>query len=361
MGVHPLETNPFDPAGIPSQVDTVLGEFLASKAKHASGAWMPTEITDVLRSFMLTGGKRLRPALCIAGWYAAGGPGDAAPILRVAASLEMFHAFCLIHDDIMDHSAVRRGRPTVHRTLAANHRHNRSPAAADALGTGAAILVGDLALAWSDELIHTANLTSAQLTDILPLIDTMRTEVMYGQYLDLTTTGQPTADPERALTIALYKTAKYTVERPLHIGAALAGADEALRIALSAYALPVGEAFQLRDDLLGVYGHPARTGKPRTDDLREGKHTALIALALRQADEAQGRLLRELLGNPALEEDGANRLRRVLTATGAPAAVEHLIQARCKQAEQALQRAAFPTDVARVLRELARRATARTA
>ncbi|MFD3657856.1 polyprenyl synthetase family protein [Streptomyces sp. NPDC058620] len=360
MGVHPPLAKAFDPADVPSQVNKILGEFLSVKAEQASDGRMPLEVTDVLRDFLLTGGKRLRPALCIAGWYAAGGPGDVAPVLSVAASLEMFHAFCLIHDDVMDHSAVRRGRPTVHRALAAHHGHNRSPAVADALGAGAAILLGDLALAWSDELVHTADLTSAQMADVLPLIDTMRTEVMYGQYLDLTTTGQPTDDPDRALTIALYKTAKYTIERPLHIGAALAGADDALRVVLSAYALPIGEAFQLRDDLLGVYGHPARTGKPRTDDLRAGKHTVLIAIALRRADEAQGRLLRELLGNPALEEDGANRLRRVLTATGAPAAVEHLIQARCEQAEQALAQAPFPDSVSRVLRELARHATART-
>ncbi|GGV57712.1 polyprenyl synthetase family protein [Streptomyces spectabilis] len=143
----------------------------------------------------------------------------------------------------MDASATRRGKPTVHHTLTARHIDGRTQAAARRLGTGTAILIGDLALTWSDELLHTADLTHAQLRAVLPLINAMSTEVMYGQYLDLLATGAPTTDLDHALTIIRYKTAKYTCERPLHTGATLAGASADLLATLSQFALPLGEAF----------------------------------------------------------------------------------------------------------------------
>ncbi|MFI1801175.1 polyprenyl synthetase family protein [Streptomyces sp. NPDC020379] len=348
-------------ATVRTRIDGFLDDFLTHKTHTADTQKMPGEVPRTLHDFLFAGGKRLRPLLCVAGWHAAGGHGNPAPTFQVAASLEMFHAFALIHDDVMDNSATRRGRPTVHRQLAARHQNGRSTATADHLGAGAAILIGDLALAWSDELLHTAGLTPKQLRAVLPLIDTMRTEVMYGQYLDLAAAGTLTDDVELALTIVRYKTAKYTVERPLHVGAALAGADAPVRAALSAFALPVGEAFQLRDDLLGVYGNPATTGKPCTDDLREGKHTALTALAFRRASQDQRKSLTGLFGDADLDEESCDRLRGILTATGARAAVEQMIQSRCEQAEQALARAPFPPAARHALHALARAATGRTA
>lgn len=187
----------------------------------------------------------------------------------------------------------------------------------------------------------------------------MRSEVMYGQYLDVTAAGRPTGDMEQALCIARYKTAKYTVERPLHIGAALAGAPPAVREALSAYALPVGEAFQLRDDLLGVFGSPEVTGKPALDDLREGKHTVLVALALQRADALQRRTLHTLLGNPRLDETEATRIRELLITTGARAEVEKMIGTLRAQALRALETAPFPPSAVADLRRLADIATAR--
>ncbi|MEV7930825.1 polyprenyl synthetase family protein [Kitasatospora sp. NPDC088779] len=343
-----------------TQVDGILDGFLTAKARAATARYLPGEIPRILHDFLSSGGKRLRPLLCVTGWRAAGGEGDPRPVLRVAASLEMFHAFALIHDDIMDRSTTRRGHPTVHRALATLQREGRSEAAADDLGVGSAILVGDLALAWSDELLHTAGLTPGRLVRILPLIDAMRTEVMYGQYLDLASTGHPTDDVDRALAIIHYKTAKYTCERPLQIGATLAGADDELRTVLSDFALPLGEAFQLRDDLLGVYGDPDRTGKPTLDDLRDGKHTTLAALALKLATPDQVARLRRLLGDPDLTEEQAEDARRVITATGARDMVEQMIRARCAQADHALSRSTIPPAVAATLRELARAATKRT-
>ncbi|WP_372412475.1 polyprenyl synthetase family protein [Streptomyces luteireticuli] len=269
----------------------------------------------------------------------------------------MFHTFALIHDDVMDHSATRRGRPTVHRAF--TDRHSDHSHAAQ-LGASAAVLLGDLAFTWSDELLHTAGLTPVQLCAALPVMDAMRSEAMYGQYLDLLATGHPTPDVDAALRKARYKTAKYTIERPLHLGAALAGARAGIRQALTAYALPLGEAFQLRDDLLGVYGNPDRTGKPNLDDLREGKHTVLIALALQYAEPYEQRIMRALVGDPDLDEDSADRVRELLTSTGARDRVEHMIQTRHAQAQQALDYAPFPPAVTTALRDLSHAALTRT-
>ncbi|MCC2280701.1 polyprenyl synthetase family protein [Streptomyces sp. ET3-23] len=309
-------------AAVRERVDAALTEFLESKAHEAAARNHPAEVTEVLHDFVFAGGKRLRPVLCVLGWMAADGRGASAAVVQAAASLEMFHAFCLIHDDVMDRSTTRRGSPTVHRALTTRHHDHPAP---EQLGTSAAILAGDLALVWSDELLATARLTRTQLAAVRPLLDTMRTEVMYGQYLDLLATGQPTADTSTALEIIRYKTAKYTIERPLHIGATLASARQDLLTALSAYALPLGEAFQLRDDLLGVFGDTAVTGKPVTDDLREGKHTLLTALALQHATPAQQTLLHSLIGHPGLNEAQARRIRTILETTGARRQVEDLI------------------------------------
>ncbi|MER5418042.1 polyprenyl synthetase family protein [Streptomyces virginiae] len=315
------------------------------------------EIAETLRAFLFAGGKRLRPQLCVIGWQTAGEGPVPAPVVQAAASLEMFHAFALIHDDVMDDSASRRGHATVHRSLAAHHA-SRPDAAR--LGVNAAILLGDLALAWSDALLHTAGLTPTQLTAAHEVVDAMRTELMYGQYLDLCATGQVCDDVEAALRTARYKTARYTVERPLLLGAALAGAGHGVHEALSAYALPVGEAFQLRDDLLGVFGTPQVTGKPSLDDLRDGKHTVLAALALKRATPRQRNILHTLLGDPCLDETGADRIRQVLAATGARDEVENMINTRRAQALRVLASAPFPASATAGLRQLTDAAMART-
>ncbi|UXY27093.1 polyprenyl synthetase family protein [Streptomyces sp. HUAS TT20] len=308
----------------------------------------------LLEEFMV-GGKRIRPMLTVMGWKAAGGETDLTAVVRVAASLEMFHAFALIHDDIMDDSDTRRGRPTIHRMLAGKRGDDRT----ERFGIGAAVLLGDLAFAWSDQLLHTADLTSAQSAAVLPLVTDMRTEVMLGQYLDLRATGELTDDVDATLTVNRYKTAKYTIERPLHIGAALAGAGTDALAACSAFALPLGEAFQLRDDLLGVYGDVRDTGKSRLDDLRAGKNTTLVALALRAGDTAQRARLRALIGDPGLDEAGAEEVRALFASTGARDAVEHMIDDRYRQAVRALETAPFTAAAVTALKQLAVTATRR--
>lgn len=224
----PAAVTVLDLDAIRQGVDRILTAFLADKARTTTGV-LPPEIPQKLSGFLAAGGKRIRPLLCLIGWYAAAGSGPVDPVLRMAASLEMFRAFALIHDDLIDHSDTRRGQPTVHRALCSYYRPTRGSAAED-LSASAALLIGDLALSWSDELVHTAGLAPDQLAAVFPLIDVMRTEVMAGQYLDIVTTGCPTQDVELALTIVRYKTAKYTIERPLHIGAALAGANDETQV-----------------------------------------------------------------------------------------------------------------------------------
>ncbi|MEV0277654.1 polyprenyl synthetase family protein [Streptomyces sp. NPDC050610] len=350
------DSPPLDFAGIRSDVEAVLDGFLADKTHVGAGGGraIADEGAETLHAFLSGGGKRMRPILCAVGWCAGGGGPLPSKVLRVAGSLELFHAFALIHDDLMDCSSSRRGRPTVHRALSARYLPGRTAEAADRLGANAAMLIGDLALAWSDELLHTAGLTAGELARVLPVVDAMRTEVMHGQYLDLTSTGHPTPDVDRSLAISRYKTAKYTVERPLHIGAVLAGAEPPVLSALSAFALPAGEAFQLRDDLLGVYGDPAATGKPALDDLRDGKATALIALALQRASSAQISEVRPLLGCPTLTEAQAEVARDVISDTGARAQVEDMIHVRHEKAVQALRNADLPTEVVEYLTGIAR-------
>jgi geranylgeranyl diphosphate synthase type I len=324
----------------------MLTDFLAHQSRSAHHRGLPRQAVQTLSGFLGSGGKRIRPVLCVAGWQAAGGTGAPSPVLKAAASLEMFHAFALIHDDIIDASDTRRGRPTVHRQVS----------------TEAAILIGDLALVFADDLLHSAGLTPAQLAAVLPIADALRADTIYGQYLDISHAGQPTADPRPALAIIRYKTAKYTIEGPLLFGAALAGTNGNATCAptLAAYGIPVGEAFQLRDDLLGVFGNPHDTGKPALDDLREGKATVLMALALQNATPAQRRTLHRHVGNPHLAHDDADQIRTVLADTGARAAVESMIAQRRQSALNTLETAHLPPHITAELRSLAFSATART-
>lgn len=339
-----------DPVAIRARVDEALAAFVREKAGGGAARSLPTEVVDTLEGFLFAGGKRIRPVLCVLGWLAAGGsPEVPPPVVRAAASLELFHASVLIHDDIIDDSDTRRDHPTVHCSLADRHRDRRDP---DRFGVNAAIVLGDLTMVWAAELLHTAQLSASRLGGALAVLDSMRADVMYGQYLDLLATACPTEDLERAMEIVRYKTVSYTCERPLHLGAVLADADPRVLAALTAYARPLGEAFQLRDDQIGVYGDPASSGKSNLEDLREGKHTALVALALENARPADASRLRVLLGDPELDEDQAEICRDILTATALPQ-VEDMITVRWEQAKRALLDAPFPPEVCAALRRIA--------
>lgn len=351
-----------DLTGFRDTVEDLLAGFLDRKAPPADNSGSP-DLAAPLRHFLDAGGKRIRPILAFVGWHAAGATGDPRTVVRLAASLELFHMSALIHDDVMDSSALRRGRPTVHRALARALQGDDSgvSATADArFGEGAAILIGDLAMVWSDELLLEGETNPKQLAALWPTLHAMRSEIVLGQYLDLRATGDASPDVSRALRIGRYKTAKYTVERPLHLGAIVAGADQNLLDQLSAYALPLGEAFQLRDDLLGVFGDPAVTGKSALEDLRDGKATVLTALALQTATPQQRRALTDWLGKPHLTEEQAAVARRIIAATGAPAQAEEMIATRYRTAMDALDDARLPCAARRALRDIAEAATRRT-
>ncbi|TYK47941.1 polyprenyl synthetase family protein [Actinomadura decatromicini] len=307
---------------------------------------------------LLGGGKRLRPAFCYWGWRAAGGA-DGPDIVTAAASLELLQASALIHDDVMDSSDTRRGQPSVHRRFEALHRAQSWPGDGEAFGGGAAILLGDLCLAWSSEMFETCGLAEAVRGRGRAVYDLMRTEVMCGQYLDMLEGTRGEASVSTALRVVEYKSAKYTIERPLHLGAALAGARPDVIAALASYGLPLGIAFQLRDDVLGVFGDPAETGKPAGDDLREGKRTVLIALTLERASATQAAALRRRLGDPALDRPGVDELRAIIQDTGGLTACEAMIERYLGEAEKALESAPIATEAHEALSALAVAATTR--
>jgi geranylgeranyl diphosphate synthase type I len=351
-----------DPAAlahIRDQVGRALRSFLEQQRTvllRAGGELLPG--LEALEE-LLAAGKRLRPAFCYWGWRGAGGA-DGPPILAAAAALELLHASALVHDDVMDGSDTRRGRPSLHRRFAARHAGQHWHGSPESFGTGAAILLGDLLLSWTDGMYHASGLPDDALRRGQAVLDLMRTEVIAGQYLDLLGQASGNETVESALRVVEYKTAKYTIERPLQLGAALAGfPDGPVPAAFSAYGLPLGVAYQLRDDILGVFGDPAQTGKPAGDDVREGKRTVLLAIARARAGAAQARIIDERLGDPQLDGAGVAEVRAVITDTGALAACETMIGEHVAQAVAALGQAPITDEAKAALAELAVAATAR--
>ena len=342
-------------------VDQRLAEFLRDKSS-AMESPETAELVALLGSFQQRGGKRIRPLLCLCGWHAVSGvqginvSTDLASDLAmdVAASLELFHMFALVHDDIMDRSDVRRGQPSIHRTLASQWRGDQfGQGDPDWFGLSGAILLGDLALVLSQEMFTASGMTMEQYRAVCPILDSMRVEVLLGQYHDLLAGQSLSPDIEATLRVIRYKTAKYTVERPLHLGAVIAGGDRAVLDACTSFAIPIGEAFQLRDDVLGVFGDPTATGKSTLDDIRDGKRTTLIAVALQRGSRSELALLRSQLGNPELDAAGADAVRGVLVSTGALRIVEDMIDERLVMATCALAEAPFPRYVRNTLADIA--------
>jgi geranylgeranyl diphosphate synthase type I len=351
--------SPLDREDLRQRVQKCLNAFVAGQQPVLDAVSEELgPLTDALTD-LLHGGKRLRPAFCYWGFRGAGGV-DGEQVVVAAAALELFQACAIVHDDVMDGSDTRRGQPAVHRRFAALHRTEGWTGDPEGFGTGAAILLGDLCLAWSDQMLSTCGLPAEVLRPGHAVFDDMRTEPMGGQYLDLLEQARGGGSVERALRVARYKSAKYTIERPLHLGAVLAGAGQDVLNGYSGYGLPLGEAFQLRDDVLGVFGDPAQTGKPAGDDLREGKRTALVALALEQASPAQAAAVRRHLGDPHLTDEGVAALREVICDTGALARVEAMVEELMADAVQALDAAPVAEDARAVLHELAVAATTRT-
>ena len=322
-------------------VKSELQSFLSSQRGYLTAiADELIPVCDALDEYLLEGGKRLRPLFGYAGFLATGKT-PTAPDIRALASLELLQACALIHDDLMDGSDTRRGKPSIHRRFESLHRHGELSGVAEQFGQAAAVLLGDLALVWSDQMLHQSGIAPESLTAALAIHDEMRVELMAGQYLDVREAGEKVHSVERSLRIARFKSGKYTIERPLHLGAVIAqpqpDKNASLLSVLSSYGLPLGEAFQLRDDLLGVFGDPSTTGKPAGDDLREGKRTVLIAMALDMTSSSGRAELMKHLGQPELTSEKIDDLRSIITESGAVAAVENLISTLAHDSTTAAQ------------------------
>ncbi len=349
----------WDPTEFRAALQKVLDEFLDNQAALLAPLGPDAGRLHAAAREAVSGGKRFRAAFCWWGYRAVRpAPVDETALLRACAALELLHASALVHDDFMDASDTRRGHPAVHKAFEAEHITAGWRGDPEQFGASAAILLGDLLLGWADELLRTCGLGATEVAAATRVFDACRTEVIAGQFLDVSVQARGHADVDTAMTVLRWKSAKYSIERPLHIGATLAGATPETVTRLTDFGLPIGEAFQLRDDLLGVFGDPATTGKPAGDDLVEGKRTVLVALALESAGEADAAELDAALGTD-LSEAQVQRLRDVFTESGALAEVERMIGELSSHALAALDTAALDPAGSTVLRQLALAATQR--
>jgi geranylgeranyl diphosphate synthase, type I len=341
---HGWGGRPDDPvAAVRAPVERMLGAFLAERLAELTDLDPAAAAVAVeVQRLACVGGKRLRPAFAYWGHRSTGAPHDDG-VIAAAAALELLHTFALLHDDVMDRSPDRRGQATAHRSLAETHRREGLAGDGGWFGVSGAVLAGDLAFLWSTQLLAEAPLSADARDRGRRVFARLCTEVLAGQYLDLRLAagggaGRPDADDALARRVALLKSARYTVTRPLQLGAALAtppAGAAALHRALGVYGDAVGLAFQLRDDVLGLFGDPAVTGKSRLDDLREGKRTLLVMRALHLAPHDDARFLAAALGDPQLDEAAAERCREIVASSGALASVEALIAARRDEAIRA--------------------------
>jgi geranylgeranyl diphosphate synthase type I len=340
-------------AAFTCRIDAVLDRFVSDEIGQLLA--VDTELAPVAEALRVaTGyGKRLRAAFCYWGWRAAGQP-DSDALVRAAAAMELVHAAAVVHDDLIDDSPLRHGLPTAHVALRAAVAGGAGPSAARSL----AMLVGDLLMSWAGQLFTSCGLPAAYLSRARPLWAALARELVAGECLEILRTGTE-PDLRRSLKVIRYKTAKYTVEHPLLIGGALAGAPPELRETFTDYGLPLGEAFQLRDDLLGLFGDPALTGKANTDDISAHRPTALLAATWSRATPAERADLGRVLGHRDPGQDGLRRVREITRRTGAHDRVEDMINKRVRAATSVVEQARLPADAARALTGLAATAVQR--
>jgi geranylgeranyl diphosphate synthase, type I len=339
------------------QTATVLSGFVGDRcAEYVHGVPGATFLTELLTGFV-TRGKFVRSTFTYLGWLSTGSENDAA--VRAAASTELVHAFALLQDDVMDRSALRRGQPAVHLRLASWHRNQGLDGSAERFGESAAVLLADLCLVWAEQLFRDCGLPAAALARGWPRYDTLRGELAVGQFADLVNDARSDPTLDEVLDVTRRKSGNYTVRRPLELGAALGGAGEPVLAVLGEYGELVGEAFQLRDDVLGVFGEPDVTGKPSGGDLLEHKATSLVVLATDMASPVQDAELSRLARRDELEPADIDRWRQLIIDTGATVRIEQMISDRVSTACAALGRAALSPFVRDTLTDLAVRFTDR--
>lgn len=317
-------------AGVTSRLD----EFLAAERER----WADLEPAlaqpiDEIRRLVLSGGKRLRPAFCHWGFVGAGGGTHEQIDIDAGAAFELMHACALFHDDVMDDADSRRGQRTAHMVAADEHTEQGWAGESRRFGEGVAILVGDLSFVYADQLLAAAS------PEAMGIWNELRIELNIGQYLDILGGVSRTRDLAASERICRYKSGKYTIERPLHLGALLAAPERSDELLphLSAYGLPLGDAFQMRDDVMGAFGDATATGKPVGGDLREGKPTPLLARALAAATSVQRAVL-DGVGRPGLDDGEVAAIQQVIVDTGALADLEATIVRLTDEAVAAIAR-----------------------
>ncbi len=324
-----------EPAVLRRRIDeTLTGEVTRMVSRLAAHHPVLEPLGETLRQF-IADGKRIRPILLMLGFQAAG-ESDVDAVLGPALALELLHTCALVHDDVIDRAPTRRGQPTVHVQFEEQHRAAVWAGDARGFGDAVAVLVGDLAFVYADELFMTASVDPHQLLDAFGRFTLLREEVMAGQYLDLHSATTRTHDRDVALTVATMKSGRYSVTRPLQVGAALAGGSQELLDGLLAFGDPLGRAFQVRDDLLGLFGDEAATGKSAWSDLAEGKRTLIVAEALARLGPQDRHRLDEGLGRPGLSESDALELRDLIVRSGARDVAERYVAEAVGQAREAL-------------------------
>jgi len=283
---------------------------------------------DVLVGF-LDGGKCLRSTFMYLGWLCGADPDDAA--LRAASGLDLLHAFALLQDDVMDDSPLRRGRPAAHVQFGQWHLQRGLSGSPQRFGASLAVLLSDLCLVWAEQMMRESGVAQDALTRAWPRYDAMRIELAVGQCADVANDAGAQPDLQTVLDVARRKSGNYTVRRPLEIGAAMSGSEHLIDT-LGTYGSAIGEAFQMRDDVMGVFGSPAVTGKPAGSDLAERKATSVVVAAQQMADAAIRRQFAELMSAEELDDSDIAHWRTLIVATGAVDWIEELIAERVSSA-----------------------------
>ncbi|OGY21732.1 MAG: hypothetical protein A2126_00780 [Candidatus Woykebacteria bacterium GWB1_45_5] len=318
------------------QLDPFLDAYFTEKIREA--ALVDPEsvvLVEEVRRFVQNGGKKIRPAFAYAGYIACGGRSHDA-ILYASSAIEVMHAFALIHDDIIDKADLRRGNPSVHRVFEDFHKRRNFTGSPEDFGLVAALLAGDLAFSFADELLNTAPFPAERIRRAKNYFDLNKKQVIFGEYLDVLASVKKQISEADVLKILEYKTAKYTMERPLHIGACLAGAEEEALTIFSNYAIPLGQAFQIQDDILGTFGQEEQTGKPTDSDIKEGKKTLLVIKAYEFSGPAERKILDEVLGKRKANEKEIENVRAIIRSSGALEYSQNLANRLIKQAKEAI-------------------------
>ena len=305
-------------AELKKQIETELGSFFKLKIGRAKVDNKPEELIEMienLKNFTLNSGKRIRPILFYFGYILAGGK-NKTEALKTSIAIELAHSYLLIHDDIIDQDDIRRGDLSMHYKYEKEHKSRVKNSNLKHFGISMGIIVGDLASTFGYEILINSDFSLDLKIKAISKLNYIIANTIAGEALDVILAEYPNVKIDRVFEMQKYKTAKYTIEGPLHLGAILAGADEKFLESLSKFAVPVGIAFQIQDDIIGIFGDEKKIGKPVGSDIKEGKKTFLISKAMEKADDDQKNILNSALGNENISIEDVDKVRNIIIKTG---------------------------------------------